>query len=180
MNRTFDGEHRSQRQEVASLATDIRVRVLNVSGVGCLIETRRALEVGTVATLRINFAGGDFEDSVQIVRCQEINGAGLVFHLGAAFLTIAAPSIESLRYLIRRQSGPIGYIRLTEDEATNGEPRRPAVVRTIRSRQEMETGTHADSRQQPAAAPLESEGVADTTRQTDCATLNRVPGATHQ
>jgi PilZ domain len=179
MNRMFDGGHRSQREEVASLATDIRVRVLNVSGVGCLIETRRALEVGTVATLRINFAGGDFEDSVQIVRCQEISGAGAVFHLGAAFLTIAAPSIESLRYLIRRQSGPIGYIRLT-DEATKGEPRRPELVRTTRSRQEMETGTHTDCRPQPAAAPLESDGVADTRRETDCATLNRVPGATHQ
>jgi hypothetical protein len=180
MNRTLDAGHRSQREEVASLATDMQVRVLNVSGVGCLIETKRALEVGTVATLRINFAGGDFEDSVQIVRCQEINGAGPVFHLGAAFLTIAAPSIESLRYLIRRHSGPIGYIRLTDEQAMTREPRRPEVVRTIRSRQERETGTHSDCRQQPAAAPLESDGAADTRRQTDCATLNRVPGATHQ
>jgi PilZ domain-containing protein len=138
MNGTFDVNHRTQRQEVASLTTDIRVRVLNISGAGCLIETRRALEVGSVATLRINFAGGDFEDTVQIVRCHEITGAGPVFHLGAAFLTTAAPSIESLRYLIRRQSGPTGYIRLTDEEATKDEPRRPAVVKTIRSRQDME------------------------------------------
>lgn len=138
MNGTFDVKHRAQRQEVASLTTDIRVRVLNISDAGCLIETRRALEVGSVATLRINFAGGDFEDTVQIVRCQELTGAGPVFHLGATFLTTAAPSIESLRYMIRRQSGPSGYIRLADDEATTKEPHRLAVVRSIRSRQQME------------------------------------------
>jgi|SRR5689334_1937545 len=138
MNDPFDVGHRSQPQEVASLATDIRVRVLNISGAGCLIETMRALEVGSVATLRINFAGADFEDAVQIVRCQQITGAGPVFHLGAAFLTIAAPSIESLRNVVRRQSGPIGYIRLTDETTTKDESHQPAVVRTTGSRQDMD------------------------------------------
>ena len=112
MNRTFDPRDRAEAHDVASLSTDIRVRVLNVSAAGCLIETRRALEVGSVATLRMNVAGGDFEDTVQIVRCQEITGAGTTFHLGATFLTTAAPSLESLRFLFRRQSDSIGYIRL--------------------------------------------------------------------
>ena len=76
MNRTFDAPKGSERDEVAALTTDIRVRVLNVSAAGCLIETRRALDIGSVATLRISLAGGDFEDTVQIVRCQEITGAG--------------------------------------------------------------------------------------------------------
>ena len=114
MNRTFDPRQRSERQEIASVSTDIRVRVLNVSAAGCLIETRRALEVGSVATLRINVAGSDFEDTVQIVRCQEITGAGTTFHLGATFLTTAAPSIESLRFLFRRQSDSVGYMRLAQ------------------------------------------------------------------
>ena len=112
MNRTFDAPKGSERDEVAALTTDIRVRVLNVSAAGCLIETRRALDIGSVATLRISLAGGDFEDTVQIVRCHEITGAGTTFHLGASFLTTAAPSIESLRYLLRRRSDSIGYIRL--------------------------------------------------------------------
>jgi PilZ domain-containing protein len=114
MNRMFDVRDKTPRPEVASVSTDIRVRVLNVSAAGCLIETRRALDVGSVATLRINFAGSDFEDTVQIVRCQEITGAGTTFHLGATFLTTAAPSIESLRFLFRRQSDSIGYIRLAQ------------------------------------------------------------------
>ena len=114
MNRTFDSRERTERHEIASVSTDIRVRVLNVSAVGYLIETRRALEVGSVATLRINVAGGDFEDTVQIVRCQEITGAGTTFHLGATFLTTAAPSLESLRFLFRRQADSVGYMRLAQ------------------------------------------------------------------
>jgi len=114
MNRTFDARQNAPRHEIASLTTDICVRVLNVSATGCLIETRRALDIGTVATLRVNLAGSDFEDTVQIVRCQEITGAGTTFHLGATFLTTSAPSLESLRFLFRRQSGSIGYIRLAQ------------------------------------------------------------------
>ena len=114
MNPPFQAWEGAGRDEVAALTTDIQIRVLNVSGAGCLVEARRALEIGSVATLRIRFAGGDFEDTVQIVRCQEITGAGAVFHLGANFLTTTPPSIESLRYVMRRESGrSVGYIRLT-------------------------------------------------------------------
>ena len=109
-----DERGRAQRHDLVALATDIRVRLLNVSAAGCLVETQRQLEVGTVATLRLTFAGGDFEDTVQVVRCQEIKGAS-VYQVGTTFLTTAAPSVESLRYLIRRESGrSSGYLRLVQ------------------------------------------------------------------
>jgi hypothetical protein len=110
----FGASDRSHGHEVAALTTDIRVRVLNVSAAGCLVETNRPLEIGSVATLRITFSGGDFEDTVQIVRCQEITGGGAVYHVGTVFLTTTPPSIESLRYLIRRDSGSTGWIRLVQ------------------------------------------------------------------
>lgn len=109
-----DERDRTKRHDLVALATDIRVRLLNVSAAGCLVETQRQLEVGTVATLRLTFAGGDFEDTVQVVRCQEIKGAA-VYQVGTTFLTTAAPSAESLRYLIRRESGrSSGYLRLVQ------------------------------------------------------------------
>jgi hypothetical protein len=112
----FKGGDGTGSPELISLATDIQVRVLNISGAGCLVETKRPLEIGSVATLRIGFAGGDFEDTVQIVRCQQITGASGVFHLGANFLTTTPPSIESLRYLVRRDLGrSVGYIRLAHE-----------------------------------------------------------------
>jgi len=108
----FDASDRAGRQEIAALTSDLRVRVLNVSAAGCLVEANRPLEIGSVATLRITFSGGDFEDTVQIVRCQEITGGGAVYHIGTTFLTTTPPSIESLRYLIRRESGrSTGWIR---------------------------------------------------------------------
>jgi hypothetical protein len=99
---------------MAALTTDLRVRLLNVSATGCLVETRRPLDIGSVATLRVTFAGGDFEDTVQVVRCQEITGAA-VYHVGAIFLTTSAPSLESLRYLVRRDSGRVtGWFRMAD------------------------------------------------------------------
>ena len=109
-----DERDQAKRHDLLALATDIQVRLLNVSAAGCLVETKRQLEVGTVATLRLTFAGGDFEDTVQVVRCQEIKGAS-VYQVGTTFLTTAAPSVESLRYLIRRESGrSSGYLRLVQ------------------------------------------------------------------
>jgi hypothetical protein len=111
----FNPSERADRHEIAALTTDIRIRVLNVSAAGCLVETSRPLEIGSVATLRITFSGGDFEEIVQIVRCQEITGGGAVYHVGTTFLTTTPPSIESLRYLIRRESGRwTGWIRMTQ------------------------------------------------------------------
>jgi PilZ domain-containing protein len=109
----FDASDRADSDEIASLTTEVRVRVLNVSAVGCLVETNRALEIGSAGTLRLVFSGGDFEDTVQIVRCQEITGGGSVYHVGLTFLTTTPPSIESLRYLIRRESRSwTGWIRM--------------------------------------------------------------------
>ena len=113
----FDRSAGIDRQEVAALTTDVKVRVLNVSATGCLLETNKALEIGRAATLQITFLGGDFEELVQIVRCQEITGGGAVYHIATAFLTTTPPSIESLRYLIRRESGrSTGWIRMAEKQ----------------------------------------------------------------
>jgi hypothetical protein len=112
---SFNAPGERDRDNLAAITTEIRVRVLNVSGQGCLVETNRPLEIGTAATLRLVFSTGDFEDTVQIVRCQEISGAGSIYHVGLAFLATAPASVESLRYLIRRESGRwTGWIRMGE------------------------------------------------------------------
>jgi hypothetical protein len=97
--------------EVAGLTTELRVRVLNVSAQGCLVETKTRLEIGTTATLRLALSGGEFEDTMQVVRCQEIAGAG-VYHVGLTVLATAPASIQSLRYLMQWESGSIGWIRI--------------------------------------------------------------------
>lgn len=103
----FDRPKRDDERELAALATDLRVRVLNCAATGCLIESNRPLAVGSVASLRITVLGGVFEDTVQVVRCQEITGGGAVYHIGAEFLTTAPPWAGTLRYLMRHETGDL-------------------------------------------------------------------------
>jgi hypothetical protein len=90
-------------ETVGALSKDIRVRVLNCSPVGCLLESNSPVAVGTVAALSVMFGDREFADSVQVVRCQSIGSTRGIYHLGAEFLTTAPPYAGSLRYAMRRE-----------------------------------------------------------------------------
>jgi hypothetical protein len=75
---------------LAVLAKEFCVRLLNCSASGCLIETSAPLDVGTVGSLRLVWNGDEVTENVQVVRCQRIEGAGSLFHVGAQFLWMAA------------------------------------------------------------------------------------------
>jgi hypothetical protein len=94
---------RPTRDEPARLIHDHRVRVLNCSATGCLLETQRPLPVNTVATLQVLLGGRPLEDVVQIVRCQAIPEGGNVHHVATRFLSVAPLVAGSLRYLLRHQ-----------------------------------------------------------------------------
>jgi PilZ domain len=96
------GASANGQNALAVLGKELSVRVLNCSPSGCLIETHVRLDVGTVASLRLTLQGEDFIDDVQVVRCQAIEGAGPVFHVGARFLWTGTPSSRSLRQVMRR------------------------------------------------------------------------------
>ncbi len=113
----FNGPGGEDGHDLAALTTELRVRVLNVSAQGGLVETNRRLEIGSAATLRLAVTGCDFEDTVRVVRCEEITGARDVYHVGLAFLTTEPASIQSLRYLLRHEGGrSIGWMRITEKD----------------------------------------------------------------
>jgi len=78
--------------ELAILATEFRVQLLNCSSSGCLIETNAHVRVGTIGTLRLEVDGMHFAEEIQVVRCQQIAGAGSVYHLGAQFLWTSVPA----------------------------------------------------------------------------------------
>jgi len=96
------GESQGTRQDVASLARHIRVRVLNCSASGCLLETLAAVPVGAFGTLRVSFGGRDFDDTIQIVRCERIKGTESVYHVATTFISTTPPYVGSLRYTIRQ------------------------------------------------------------------------------
>jgi hypothetical protein len=94
--------------ELGTLTSELRVRVLNGSATGCLVESTRAVMVGTVAGLRVNLLGREYDDQVQVTRCQSIAGAGNIFHIAMEFLSTTPPYAGSLRHAIHRKLGQFG------------------------------------------------------------------------
>jgi hypothetical protein len=84
------------------LTRDVRVRVVNCSASGCLLVSSVPVGVGTTGSLRLVVEGSAAEDTVQIVRCQAIEGAGPAYHLGARFLWTSPPRPDSVRHVVRR------------------------------------------------------------------------------
>jgi hypothetical protein len=93
-----DGRSNSVSNGVTGVITrSVSVRVPNCSASGCLLETHSSLEVGTIGTIELWMGEENLCDQVRIVRCQSIQGAGALFHLGAEFLWTSAPTRSSLR-----------------------------------------------------------------------------------
>ena len=87
------------------LTREVEVRVLNCSASGCLVESTRQLAVGTIASLRLAMGDQEFVEDVQVVRCQQIEGAGSLYHVGAEFLWTAVPGERSLRRAMHAGGG---------------------------------------------------------------------------
>ncbi len=70
----------------STLTRELDVRIVDVSASGCLIETRQRLGVGTVGKLTLKTAGAEYEGDIEVVRCQPIDSASSVYHIGVRFL----------------------------------------------------------------------------------------------
>jgi PilZ domain len=92
------------------LTHEFRARVLNVSRSGCLIECQRRLEVGAVGSLRLQLGGEEYLDDVQVVRCQAIQGAGCVYHVGMRFLWTTSCHARSIRYAVTRYGAELAGV----------------------------------------------------------------------
>lgn len=86
----------NEDNELAVVTRELELRVLDVSVSGCLVETNRPMDVGTLATLRVTIDDRSYSDDVHIVRCHRIAGAS-TFHVGAKFLWTSPPHRHSLR-----------------------------------------------------------------------------------
>ena len=84
---------------VAVLGREVTVRLLNISGSGCLVESSSHVSEGTTGSLTVAFGGREYSDDIRINRCQEIPGSSR-YRLGAEFLWTTRPGPRSLRWLI--------------------------------------------------------------------------------
>src|SRR5215204_1841477 len=83
------------------LTREIRVHLLNCSTSGCLLEINAPIDVGTIGSLKLLVNGDEVVDDVQIVRCQPIEGAGSLHHVGARILWTRPPDSRTLRHVLR-------------------------------------------------------------------------------
>jgi hypothetical protein len=90
---------------VAILTREFRIRILDYSPSGCLIETNARVDVGTIGSLHFVIDGSEFVDDVQVVRCQAIEGAGSLYRVGARFLWTVSPGRGTLRRALGRPNG---------------------------------------------------------------------------
>jgi hypothetical protein len=106
------------------LGREISVRLVNVSGSGCLLESASPLEPGVTATLSVALDGVTCRDEVRITRCEPLAGAAGRHAVGAQFLWTSHPGMESLRRIVRGWRGvpPVdGHrLQLVVGRSTNG------------------------------------------------------------
>lgn len=102
----------SAHDVLAVLGRDVAVRLIDISGSGCLLQSETRLVEGTTGTLRLSYGGTDYADDVRIMRCQAPNAGDNWFRLGAQFLWTAHPGERSLRRVVGGlQSGAAGSMR---------------------------------------------------------------------
>jgi hypothetical protein len=84
---------------VAVLGREIAVRLVNISGSGCLVVTTSPLHEGATASLRMEFGGVEYGDDVRVARCTRLEGSS-EYHLGLEFLWTTAPGERSMRRMV--------------------------------------------------------------------------------
>ena len=85
---------------VAVIGRDVPVRLVNISGSGCLLQAESRIAGGTTGSLRVSFDGHEYSDDVRVVRCREMSGAGGRWQFGVEFLWTTQPNEQSLRRVI--------------------------------------------------------------------------------
>jgi hypothetical protein len=98
---------RTHDRELGALVDDIRVRVINCSAAGCLLESDKRIAEGTIATLQLSIGGRRFSEVAAVVRCQPVDGRNSLYHVGAQFLSTTAPHAGSLRHAMRREGSEL-------------------------------------------------------------------------
>jgi hypothetical protein len=90
----------------ATLIAEVPVVVVDVSRCGCLIESTRPLEPGTVGTLQLDVDGHEYVEDVRVARCTAVSGRGSTFRIGVEFLRTRRMPDLSLRHAVAHLMAP--------------------------------------------------------------------------
>jgi hypothetical protein len=100
-DRPMADQRQRDATEFGALTRPLRVRMLNCSASGCLLESYVPVEMGTVAALEVSVSGQVFNDAAQVVRCHAIAGSAGIHRIAARLLSTTPPHHGSLRHAMR-------------------------------------------------------------------------------
>jgi len=89
-----------------------RMRIVDVSRSGCLIESRQRVEVGTVGRLRLRLGPEECSDDVEVVRCDAVGLAQALYHVGVRFLWTTPRQVGTIREAVTRHVEDVTTSRL--------------------------------------------------------------------
>ncbi|HJZ70767.1 MAG TPA: PilZ domain-containing protein [Vicinamibacterales bacterium] len=95
----------NQSKSLGVLMREVRVRVVNISRVGTLLESSKRMAVGTLGRLRLRMADGEYIEDIEVVRCDAVEG-GDGFHIGMRFLFTTSRHAQSIRSALARSDTP--------------------------------------------------------------------------
>ena len=84
----------------AALIARNAVNVVDISRGGCLLETSRPFEPGTVGTLELMLNGRAYVEDFRVARCLPLSGRGSTYRVGVEFLRTRREPESSLRYAV--------------------------------------------------------------------------------
>src|SRR5262249_10081026 len=93
-------------ERLGVLMREVRVRVVNISRVGTLLESHKRMAVGTLGRLRLRLGDGEYIDDVEVARCDAVEDTGL-FQIGMRFLFTTSRHQQSIRGALARFSTPL-------------------------------------------------------------------------
>ena len=87
----------------AVLTRELFARVIDISRSGCRFETRKRIDVGTIGRFRVKLGAREYEDDVEVVRCEAVEG-GASYHVGVRLLWTTAQHDGSIRHALARDT----------------------------------------------------------------------------
>jgi hypothetical protein len=93
---------------LAVLTRELRMRMLNCSASGCLVEVNVPLAVSTVASLTVHFEGRQFTDGVLVAWCKAVPGGGARYHAGLRFVWTDAAPPDTVRIMAHQLVASLG------------------------------------------------------------------------
>ena len=93
----------------------VRVRLVNISGSGCLVELSAQVETGVTGVLKVEIDGEQYGDDIRVARVQRVHGSSATWHVGAEFLWTTYPASRSLRRVASRLQRDVAQHAVTID-----------------------------------------------------------------